>query len=480
MKITLLFKKYNNLSEPVKASLWYTVCNVLLKGIALLSTPIFTRILSEEQYGTYTIFQSWYSILIIFTSLNLFLSGYTKGLILYKEHQEEFTSALLTLSTAITIIFGLIYLMNADFWNNLFELSPALMVAMFVELLTMPAVEFWAAKQRFDYKYKKFVIVSIVTVLVSLVLGIVTVLTSKYKVEARVYSDVFAKAIFGISFFMLIILRGRTGFNKKYWKYALVFNIPLIPHYLSTFILNQSDRIMIGKLVGNTEAAYYSVAYTISTMILLITTAINSSLVPYTYKTIQAGKSRNIRNSTEPLFLLIALLCILTMAFAPEIILVFAGKEYSDAMYVIPPVAASVFFIFVYSMFSTIEYYYQMTGFIAIASCISALLNIILNYIFIPIMGYYAAGYTTLVSYICLATMHYIFYKGILKKEFLDKSGLYDIRMILIYSIVLIIFMVLMTLIYQWIFVRYILTAVLCIVVFLKRKYILGSLKNIK
>lgn len=77
-----LLSKRRVLSEPVKASVWYMICNVLNKGIALLSTPIFTRLLTEEQYGKFAIFQSWYSIILIFTSLNIFMGGYTKGLLL--------------------------------------------------------------------------------------------------------------------------------------------------------------------------------------------------------------------------------------------------------------------------------------------------------------------------------------------------------------------------------------------------------------
>ena len=90
MKINIV-EKYKELSPPVKASLWYTICNVINKGIALLSTPIFTRVMSEEQYGQFSIFQSWVSILIIFTSLNVFLSGYQKGLILFADDVERFT-----------------------------------------------------------------------------------------------------------------------------------------------------------------------------------------------------------------------------------------------------------------------------------------------------------------------------------------------------------------------------------------------------
>lgn len=78
MKIASIKEKYSALSKPIKASLWYTLCNVINKAIALLATPIFTRIMTEEKYGTFAVFQLRYSILIIFASLNVFL-GVSKG-----------------------------------------------------------------------------------------------------------------------------------------------------------------------------------------------------------------------------------------------------------------------------------------------------------------------------------------------------------------------------------------------------------------
>lgn len=475
-----LKEKYKSLSEPVKASVWYTICNVINKGIALISTPIFTRVMTEEQYGTFSIFQSWYSIILIFTSLNIFLGGYTKGLLLYKDKRDEFTSSLLFLTTIITCGFGVIYFLNIDFWTNFFELSPVLMTAMFIELTLMPALEFWSAKERFDFKYRKYVMVTIVMTVLSLGGGVIAVLNTPYKIEARVFSDVAAKAIFSGSIFLVIILRGKKLFVKDYWKYALKFNIPLIPHYLSTYILNQSDRLMIGRIVGSGEAAYYSVAYTISMMMTLITAAINNTLTPYIYKAIDAGDEDNIKKVNRPIFLFVAGLTIITMVFAPEVIWVFAGKKYAEAIYVIPPIAASVFFIFLYSMFSAIEHFYEKTGFIAIATCVSAILNLILNYIFIVKYGYYAAGYTTLVCYICLALSHYLFYRCILKEKFQDTRDLYDIKLIFITSIAVLIIMLFMVLIYKFSVLRYGLILLLLVYAVWKRKYFADVLNLIK
>ena len=482
-----LMKKYNGLSEPVKASIWYTICNIINKGIALLSTPIFTRVLSEEQYGMFTIFQSWYSIILIFTSLNIFLGGYQKGLLLFENDKNAFTSSQLGLTATITLLFGVIYLIRPSVWSSIFELPPVLMAAMYLELFFMPALEFWAAKERFDFKYKKYVTVSVIMTILSLGGGVIAVINTKYKVEARVYSDVFSKIIFAGVLFVVLFLKGKKFYSNKYWRYALVFNIPLIPHYLSNYVLSQSDRVMIGKMVGNNKAALYSVAYTISTMMVLIINAINSSLTPIIYKRLDEYEKndidknilkKQIYKATTPVCILIAVLCLLTMLFAPEVILIFAGKNYMEAIYVVPPVALSVFFIFIYSMISNVEYYYQKTKLIALATFISAILNLILNAIFIKFFGYCAAGYTTLVSYICLVIMHYIFYHSIIKNKGIN--NLFDIKKICLMSVCLIGIMFVVALTYNYTVTRYGLIIFIAVLIICNRIKILEIINGIK
>lgn len=475
-----LINKYKEMSVPMKAAFWYTICNFINKGISLLSTPIFTRIMTEEQYGTFSIFQSWFNILIIFTSLNIYLSSYTKGLIVYEKEQKKFTSSMLSLTTLITLIFFVVYILNIDFWTKIFELSPNLMFAMFLELLFMPALEFWMGKERFDYNYRKVIAVSICMNIMCLGLSIVAVINTQNKIEARVFSDVFSKILFASVFFVIILSQGKKIFDKNYWKYALKFNIPLLPHYLSNYILNQSDRIMIGKMVGKVQAAYYSVAYTISTIMLLLVTAVNNALTPYIYKTIKDNKAEEIKSKINPIVILMAFLSIFIMALAPEIIRIFAGENYVDAMYVIPPIAASVYFIFIYSMFSTIEYYYQKTGLISIATSISAILNLLLNYFGIKIWGYYAAGYTTLICYLCLTVFHYIFYKKIIIKELPKIKEVYDMRVMIFAGIFILAVMIVMALLYKNIFIRYIVVLLILACAIIKRDKIKDILINLK
>lgn len=476
-KILDKIKQYNSLSDPVKASLWYTICNVLQKGMALLSTPIFTRLLNQSQYGRFTLFQSWNAILAILCTLNLFQAVYTRGLLKYENDQKKFTASLLGLTTFITLGFSIVYIAFIGIWTNLFQLSPFLMLLMFIQLFLMTPVEFWSAKERFDYKYKKFVVVTMTTTVLSILLGIVLILSTKYKVEARILGDTLAKGIFGL-FLMIYLFKGSKHiFNREYWKYALVFNIPLIPHFLSTFVLNQADRVLIGRLVGDAEAGIYSIAYTISMMMLLIVNAINNALVPYIYRKLRDKNIIDIRNNVRGLFVLIMFLSLFTMFFAPEVVRIFAGATYMSAIWIIPPIAMSVYFIFCYSMFSTVEYYYQQTITIAIISIVCALLNILLNLVFIPLYGYFAAGYVTLVCYILFSVLHYLVYTKGLKKDFGDRMDVYDIKFVLILAVLGIISMFIMLPLYAHTVIRYILAGIFIILAFVKRNAILSLIK---
>lgn len=474
-----LRQKYNSLSKPVLASLWFAFCSAMQKGISLLSTPIFTRLLTKEQYGVYSVFQSWYFILNIFVTLQLYLGVFNNGIINYSDDKDGFTSSMLGLSTTITSIMFVIYCLGQSFWNSIFGLSSIYMYAMFLEFLFVPAYNFWATSQRFEFKYIKLVIVTIIMSVASPVIGIVAVYLTDDKAAARVLSYVFVQIVIGGVIYYFIMRKGKRFFDFKYWKYGLSFNIPLVPHYLSTMILNQSDRIMIDKMIGTGEAAIYSVAYQVSMMMTIITKAINDSFVPFTYQELKSKRNERIMKNANGLLVIVGIGCMFAIAFGPEIIKIFADEEYYDAIWIIPPVATSVFFMFLYPLFANVEFFYEKKNFIALASIIAAVLNYILNYIFIPICGYYAAGYTTLVSYLAYSIAHLCVYKKIIKENF-DNRPIYNLRFIAMFSLGMLVAMFLLTLTYNYYFIRYFIITIMVVLFIIFRKKIIGVIKSIR
>lgn len=477
-------QKYQDLSAPVKASLWFVVSNIIQKGASLFSTPIFTRLLTTEQYGIYSVYQSWYSIIAIFATLNLSAGVYNNGMIKWPNDRKRFTSSMQGLSTSITILLFIVYLLGQDFWNRLLNLNSVFIFAMFVELLFVPAFNYWAAGQRFDYHYRALVIVTVIIAVFSPVIGVIAVLSTDYKAEARVLAFVFVQVCVGLVFYIKNVADGKCYFNKQYWKFALSFNLPLIPHYLSQTILNQVDRIMIQRMIGSSDAALYSVAYSMAMMFNIVTNAINNSFIPYTYKAIHDKKYQNLKNNASFLVFMIAVACVLVTAFAPEFIRIFAAEEYYEAYQVIPPIAISLLFIFMTGLFGNVEFYFEQTWFIMIASSVAAVLNIILNYLAIPVWGYAAAGYTTLICYIILTVAHYLAYKTFLnlnrKKGDDLPSDFYDIGALAKIAAGALASMVMVSLIYQKPWARYSLILLVVSILAWKRDIILRKFKEIK
>ena len=63
--INALMEKYRKFPKQVKASFWFVVCGFLQKAISLLTTPIFSRLLSTSDYGVFSVFTTWENIIII-------------------------------------------------------------------------------------------------------------------------------------------------------------------------------------------------------------------------------------------------------------------------------------------------------------------------------------------------------------------------------------------------------------------------------
>ena len=148
------------------------------------------------------------------------------------------------------------------------------------------------------------------------------------------------------------------------------------------------------------------------------------------------------------------------------------SEKYFSGIYIIPSVSVGVFFTALYSLFMRIELYLKETKFTMFASLVAAVLNLILNYIFIPIYGMYAAGYTTLFCYIVLALGHYL----ILRK--LKYNVIYDNKFLLFISILIMLLSIFISTIYKYNIIRYIIILIIIIIALVKRNNIIKIIKN--
>lgn len=467
------------MNVAVKASLWFVACSILQKGISVITLPIFTRLMSTDQYGEYSIFQTWYNILILIITLNIQSDIFNKGLIDHSEEKDNYTANQAGLLITLAGIFLAVYLLLHDIINNLIGLKTYLMIIMFCEILANALIALWNARKRFDFDYKKIVSLTLITAVLDPVMGIILVALSENKAEARIFSNALVPTI--VAFFMVLMYIKHGGFHKNYkwWKIAVMGSLPLLPHYLSLVLLNQSDKLMINYYIGTSEAGIYSVAHSAGLLMTIVNTSINGSFVPWAYGKIKDNRSGDIKAVANVMFLIVIIVNVCVIWFAPEAILILAAPEYADAVWCLVPIAASVFFYFVYTLFVDVEIYYGKNNYIAIASVCAAGMNLVLNYIFIPMFGFIAAGYTTLFSYFITMIMHYIFMSRALKQNG-KKNDMFDMKIVGIMSVVLAGSTAVAMMLYNYIFVRFAIAIAVLVVLIIKREKFLSTIKMIR
>lgn len=475
--IKKVLNKYNALSIQVKATIWFFVCSVLQRGISVITTPIFTRLLTTTEYGQFSVFNSWLSIIQIIVTLQLTAGVYTMGIVKFKEEEKVFTSSLQGLNLTLCVAWTGVYLLFHDFWNRMFSLTTVQMLAMLVMIWSSTSFTFWMTTQRNQFRYHKLVLVTLIVSIAKPALGILFVLNAEDKVTARILGLALVEVIAYSGFFVAQMMRGKKFYSAKFWKYAILFNIPLIPHYLSNSILGSSDRIMIQNMVGVSEAGIYSLAYSISQIMQLVNDSLNKTMSPWLYQKIREKNYKAMSKVVYPSLVLIAAANLALIAIAPEVVAIFAPPEYSEAIYVIPPVAMSLFATYLYLCFAPFEFYFEKRIWTTIGTLTSAVANIVLNYIFINLCGYQAAGYTTLVCYLLNAVMHYFFMRKVCK-TYLDGIRPYDPKILILIAVVFMGIGFLYIPLYANMVVRYGFTVVLLLILWINRKKLISAVSE--
>lgn len=449
----LLGGKLNKEKKEVttaKIALWYTLSNVFAKGIAMLSTPIFTRLLTKSEYGFFSNFTSWESIIVILVTLD-FTASIARAKYDFDDRMEEYISSVLLFSNIVTILAYAIIETNQDFFVSLFSMDMTYIRIMFVYIFFSPAYSYLQAKHRIYRKYKFFVAFSLTTALVRTVVSVLLVIICEDRFFGRVCGYVIPISIFNFVLWVNCLRKSRR-IQLDCIKFACFVSIPLIPHALSGILLGNSDRIMITNICGVEQNAIYSLAYTISMLANLIWTSMNQAWAPWLYDNIHSGNKKAINKNSKIYLGVFTVLIIGVLLVAPELIFILGDSQYKEARFVMPPVILGCAFQFIYGMYVNLEIYAKKTWMISIGTVSAAVFNIVLNAIFIPKCGYIAAAYTTLVGYGLLFLFHYI----IVCKTVRELSSLYERKFMFFIIVLLSIISFISLLLYNNDLIRYV------------------------
>lgn len=451
-------------TKALKAGVWYTISNIATKAIMVLTTPIFTRIMTQEEYGISATFTSWYTLLVTFCTLNLTYSiGRAK--LDFRDQLDEYVGNMQITALIPSVLLGIIGILFADVFVHVLELPIELIHILLIYLMAAPTIALYQAKFKYQYDYKRNIFITLYTTIFSVVLSLVFMYVMPEKrYIGRVWGIVIPSVV--LSGILWINAAGKRWLKPDLTKikYGLRIALPLVLNGISLNIMAQSDRVVITKYCGREMTAVYTIAYQIAILVSLVLDSIGQAWLPWFHDTYAAGDYARIRKNLKSLILFGCFIGLGCIAVAPEAIWILGGDGYMMGQWVVAPVVLGLVSKFIYANYEHIELHLKKTKYIGIGTAGAAIINVVLNIIFVPKYGFVAAGYTTCFSYFVLFILHYCITKFALKVD------IYDHKFMCAAILVEAVCAGLILLLYQKMLIRYLVIAGMVFVMFIMNR----------
>lgn len=394
---------------------------IILQGLAFFSGPIFSSTLGTENYGIAAVYLTWVQIASIAFSLQAGSAIAIARIEYPMKDQEKYQSSALSLATFSYLCFSAIVLLAITIASNRISYSIPMFALGLIQGWGMYCVTFMNSKFTYEFKAGWNFILSVSAS--ALTIGASLFLIQYYKPEDNYWGRIIGQSavytIIGIALLAYMLLAGRQIYNKNYWQFTLPITVPTIFHALAHIVLNQSDKVMIQGMVGNSSAGIYALASTFSAVMNAIWHAFNNSWVPYYYEYTRQEKIAEIKQHSRNY---IELFTIVTMGFvllSREVFHLYAAnKDFWPGTDYVPLLAFGYYFVFLYSFPVNFEFYNKKTRIIAIGTISAAIINIILNYVMIKFCGALGAVIATVFSHGLLFLFHYMNSKRVTEMAF--------------------------------------------------------------
>lgn len=377
-----------------------------------------TRLLTEEDYGVLNIFASFVSMAPTVLALNTNVGVGRR----YFESDGDFKEYL---GTSFMVSYGLIIIASVFMFFN---------AAWFADLLSVPEITIFfigpfairAINKSFHLQVfraksepKKVRSLSLISGYVGFVLGVSLVYF--HPIENRYMGQIWSGLIMTFLASGIILYRLRPyikfDFKWEHIRYMFSFGFPLMPSYLSSIILAQFDRVMIGSYLGNGEAGQYSFAYNISMLQLMLVNALYYSWEPKYYKYMKAKEYKQHDIDTLKLLSIASFSACGLILFSDWIGYILGSKSFHKSLYLIPTIVLGQFLLAINPIYKRHISFAKKTIYTSIIVLACGVLNIWLNSIYIPIHGSAAGAYTTVFSYAMMFLLSYLVVRFVLKSH---------------------------------------------------------------
>lgn len=407
----------------LKNSFFYTIASVLQGFIGFLLLPLYTRYLSPLDYGVLALVTSFIGILASIITLQIH-AGVPRFVIKFQKDENRakiyFTSIfllisiILVLSCVIINIFGETIVRIVFSNKNNISYAPFFQIGTLILLPTLLASVGMLLLQTLEYGHK-FLLVTIIQVVANLFFGLFFVIFLKTGVSGVLWAQ-FIGAACGLIFTIWFI---RDWFKLTLQKLpiqdirdSLRYSLPIIPHTLSIYIYMQSNRLILQRYVPLADIGVYSIADTFASILLIIINSANSAYTPIFLKLAEDNRRRaqdETKKFIEIWWVVIMVIFMGYLLLSGYLVRLMTRPSFYPSIPLIPILAFAYIFRGLYCFNTNSLFFIEKTKYIPVITVTAAVLNVLLNLIFIPKFGIFAAAWITVISYFITFIVSYYF-----------------------------------------------------------------------
>ncbi|PCJ97678.1 MAG: polysaccharide biosynthesis protein [Flavobacteriaceae bacterium] len=418
------------LKKLFKQTLVYGLATVLPRMLSFFLLPIYTGVLDTSGYGKIAVIFAWFAIFNVILAYGMetaFFRFYNGS---RDKHQVTSTALLSILGTTLVFLVLGFFLQNAMANITGIDVNYIKYAVYIIALDALVIIPF--AWLRAREKPMRYALVKIFNVAINLGLNIFFLLWLPKIIEnnpSSIFNRIY-KADFEISYIFIsmfvssgvtlllmirIYLRRPFVFNVSLWKRMMQYGLPILVAGIAFTINEVFDKILLEQLldsdIAESEVGKYAACYKLALFMTLFATAFRMGIEPFFFSHSSTRKPQLAYAQITNYFVILGSVILLgVVVFADVLKVAFIQDEsYWEAMTIVPIILLAAFFLGIYHNLSVWYKVTDNTIFGAYISLIGAILTIVINYVFIPKIGYMASAIATLSAYGCMMVLSYFF-----------------------------------------------------------------------
>ena len=396
----------------ISNSFIYLVSSILTQIINLILIPIYTRNMTSAEFGQFNLVSSLQSFLTIFITLGIF-SGLSRFFNEVEDKNKLKNTALnFSMMWGALCCFVFAYLLNKPIADLAFRgdnLGVIYVKYVIINSIISCLITIYTSYYSMLFKAKKVCIINLSQIILTLCFTYYYLVMDHYGILGVYRAQLISFSIDFIVLFIMDIHNYKFILSKNQLKKMLHFGIGLIPGQISSWVLTLIDRYFIKGMLNLTAVAVYSMGYKIGMIIQpLLLTPFASSFTPFKFSTYKESDAKSRIKKIYNHFNFIGWFMVLGLSvFADTAIKLLSTKEYSESYKVVALIAFSYYLCGLsefYILGLLIENKMFMNSFII---TISAVFNVIFNFMLIPKFGIYGAAVATCIAYFISDILYY-------------------------------------------------------------------------